>query len=170
MPMRKGRLDRGQLGDRSRTLGAKVSMDERARAEALHPPAPVERPRTREECRGGPRPCPFVGCKHNMYLDINPAGTIKLNFPELEPWEVPEEDSCAIDIAERGPLTLEEVGVKMNFTRERTRQVEVHGLLRLRARSVQQGIGREDTAVAEPASPELAMGHRKPSKGSTSNG
>ena len=35
----------------------------------------------------GPRtgPCPFVSCRHHLYLDINPeSGAIKVNFPGLE--------------------------------------------------------------------------------------
>jgi hypothetical protein len=50
------------------------------------------RPRTRGECRDAERPCPFVACKHHLYLDVNPeTGSLKLNFPDLEPWEL--EDS-----------------------------------------------------------------------------
>jgi hypothetical protein len=61
---------------------------------------------------------------------VNPeTGSIKLNFPDLEVWEMPE--TCALDVAERGGITLEEVGEILNLTRERIRQVEVHGLEKL---------------------------------------
>jgi len=53
-----------------------------------------------------------------------------LNFPDLEPWELV--DTCALDVAERGGVTLEEVGEIMNMTRERIRQVEVRGLIKLK--------------------------------------
>ncbi|MBI2552218.1 hypothetical protein HYW17_02910 [Candidatus Uhrbacteria bacterium] len=77
------------------------------------------------------RPCPFVRCRHHLYLDANPNyGSIKLNFPHLELWELKE--SCALDVADRGGITLEEVGVITNLTRERVRQVEVRGLLKLK--------------------------------------
>ncbi|HZJ54956.1 MAG TPA: DNA-binding protein, partial [Myxococcaceae bacterium] len=47
------------------------------------------RPRTRADCINGPRPCLFVSCKHNLYLDVNPeTGSIKLNFPDKEIWEL----------------------------------------------------------------------------------
>jgi DNA-directed RNA polymerase sigma subunit (sigma70/sigma32) len=49
----------------------------------------------------------------------------------MEVWEMSE--TCALDIAERGGLTLEEVGAIMNLTRERIRQVEVAGLEKLQA-------------------------------------
>lgn len=91
----------------------------------------TQRPRTRADCIHGPRPCLFVSCKHNLYLDVNPeTGSIKLNFPDKEIWEL--EHTCALDVAEKGGITLEEVGQIMNLTRERIRQVETRGLLKLR--------------------------------------
>jgi len=53
-----------------------------------------------------------------------------LNFPDLEPWEL--EETCSLDVADRGGITLEEVGDILNLTRERVRQVEVRGLLKLK--------------------------------------
>ena len=48
-----------------------------------------QRPKTRADCINGPRPCLFVSCKHNLYLDVNPeTGSIKLNFPDKEIWEL----------------------------------------------------------------------------------
>lgn len=38
-----------------------------------------ERPRTRGDCEGRPRPCPWVGCRHNLLIDVTPAGSIVLN-------------------------------------------------------------------------------------------
>ncbi len=90
-----------------------------------------QRPKTRAECVNGPRPCLFVSCKHNLYLDVNPeTGSIKLNFPDKEIQEL--EHTCALDVAEKGGITLEEVGEIMNLTRERIRQVETRGLMKLR--------------------------------------
>jgi hypothetical protein len=42
-------------------------------------------------------------------------------------------DSCALDVADRGGTTLEDVGAIMNLTRERIRQVEVKALAKLEA-------------------------------------
>ena len=97
-------------------------------------PDTSERPRTRDECSGQARPCPWVSCKHHLYLDVNPrTGSIKLNFPDLEPWEL--RHTCALDVAEEGGHTLEEIGDITNLTRERVRQLETHGLVELRGRS-----------------------------------
>ena len=81
-----------------------------------------------------PRPCPFVSCAHHLYLDVNPeSGAIKLNFPHLDVWEMAE--TCSLDVADRGGITLEEVGAILNLTRERIRQVEVRGLYKIRSHS-----------------------------------
>lgn len=80
------------------------------------------RPRTRAECASVPRPCPYVGCAHNLYLDVTDIGSVKFNFPDVEPHEMVE--SCSLDLAERGGMNLESVGGAMNLTRERVRQTE----------------------------------------------
>jgi hypothetical protein len=124
---------------RTRPRSKTIAMKRMSRAELqlgalMYPPVEdVERPRTRAECKNEARPCPWVACKHHLYLDINPeTGSIKINFPDLEPWELPH--TCALDVAEAGALTLEEIGVITNLTRERIRQVEVRGLLKLKGR------------------------------------
>jgi len=91
----------------------------------------ANRPKTRADCEGGHRPCPYVSCKYNLFVDVNPrTGSVKLNFPDKELWEVG--DTCALDVADRGGITLEEVGTIMNLTRERVRQLETRGLHGLR--------------------------------------
>ena len=93
-----------------------------------------ERPRQREDCANGPRPCPLVSCRHHLYLDVNPqTGTIKLNFPELEVWELVH--SCALDIADQGGTAIERVGELLNVTRERIRQIETQALAKLTSSS-----------------------------------
>jgi Sigma-70, region 4 len=112
---------------RRRRLGGEMEPEEAELLKSIE----SMRPRTRAECINGPRPCLFVSCKHNLYLDVNPeTGSIKLNFPDKEIWEL--EHTCALDVAEKGGITLEEVGAIMNLTRERIRQVETRGLAKLR--------------------------------------
>lgn len=125
----------GQRRDRQRSRTIPMRRLTRAEIqEGKELAAEVEylRPQTRSECANGIRPCPYVSCKHHLYLDVNPVtGSIKVNFPDLEVWEMA--DTCALDIADRGGITLEEVGSIMNLTRERIRQVEVSGLEKLQA-------------------------------------
>jgi hypothetical protein len=112
---------------RRRRLAGQVDPEEEELVKSIE----TMRPKTRADCMNGPRPCLFVSCKHNLYLDVNPeTGSIKLNFPDKEIWEL--EYTCALDVAEKGGITLEEVGEIMNLTRERIRQVETRGLMKLR--------------------------------------
>jgi hypothetical protein len=129
---RKIRRRRRRTRPRSKTIAMKrLTREELRVGAAMYPPVDIARPETRAECREEMRPCPWVACKHHLYLDINPeTGSIKINFPDLEPWDL--QHTCALDVAERGGITLEEVGEIMNLTRERIRQVEVRGLLKLK--------------------------------------
>lgn len=133
---REQRRSRRKRDVRARTISVKrMTKRELEMGRMLYPDVEdVQKPRTRAECGNGERPCPFVSCKHHLYLDVSArTGAIKLNFPDLEVWEMNE--TCALDVADRGGTTLEEVGAIMNLTRERIRQVEVKGLAKLQALS-----------------------------------
>lgn len=132
---------------RARTMSRKQMAREhrklRARGEILEI-VDYWRPKMRSECLEMERPCLFVSCRHHLYLDVNPeTGSVKLNFPDKEPWDL--EDTCALDVADRGGITLEEVGAIMNLTRERIRQVEVRGLEKLK--EVPEALGGLDVYV-----------------------
>jgi hypothetical protein len=114
----------------------------------------AERPRRRADCAGGERPCPWVSCRFHLYIDVNQKnGSVKLNFPDVEVWELPA--SCVLDVAETGGepgsgvgegRTLEEVGALMNMTRERVRQIEVRAIAKTKRQD-----RRADGALTEHA-------------------
>ncbi len=107
-----------------------------------------ERPQTRGDCVDGIRPCPFVGCKYHLYSDVHPeTGSLKLNFPDLEPIELAE--TCALDVAERGGTTLEAVAELMNVTRERVRQIEVVAKAKMRATALRATLRAHTEAHGE---------------------
>lgn len=118
---------------RARTISIRrLSKAELNRGRLLYPETDYWKAKTREDCLAMERPCPFVSCKYHLYIDVHPVrGSIKINFPDLEVWEMNE--TCALDVADRGGITLEEVGEIMNLTRERVRQVETAGLGKLAA-------------------------------------
>lgn len=130
---REQRRSRRKRAVRARTISVKrMTKRELELGRLLYPETDYYKPRTRADCAGGERPCPYVSCKHHLYLDVSPrTGAIKLNFPDLEVWDMSE--TCALDVADRGGTTLEDVGAIMNLTRERIRQVEVRALAKLEA-------------------------------------
>jgi hypothetical protein len=112
---------------RKRRLAGLIDPEEQMLLKELK----ADKPKVRADCIASPRPCVYVSCKYNLYVDVNPeTGSIKLNFPDKEIWEL--EYTCALDVSEKGGITLEEVGEIMNLTRERIRQVETRGLEKVR--------------------------------------
>lgn len=101
-------------------------------------------PRTYGECQEralgtATNPCWYLRCKHNLLLDIDPrSGSYKITWPDLtdghygDEYHALPEHTCALHEAAHGGLTLDEVGVMMNLTRERVRQIETKALYRLR--------------------------------------
>jgi hypothetical protein len=79
-------------------------------------------PRTRSECRAVERPCPFYSCRYHIWADI-----------KLRAGILPDE-SCALDVADEGVHTLEEVGQIFGLTRERVRQILAAAIAKLRRR------------------------------------
>jgi Sigma-70, region 4 len=128
---------------RSKTMSRREMLREQrrmmTRGEVLEV-VDYQRPSHRSQCQHGPRPCLFVSCKHNLFLDVNvETGSIKFNFPDKEIWELKE--TCALDVAERGGITLEEVGDILNLTRERVRQLEMSALEKIRLAGEDAGLG-----------------------------
>ena len=135
----KRRRQRRRDRPRSKTIAQKrLTRQEMMEGASLVKYMDYRRPRKRQECASAQRPCAFVSCKHHLYLDVNPdTGSIKLNFPHLEVSEMTH--TCALDVAAMGGITLEEVGEIMNLTRERIRQVEVRGLLKMKMSAAADG-------------------------------
>jgi hypothetical protein len=97
------------------------------------------------------RPCVFVACKHSFYLDVSATGSIILNFPHLEPGQMPADSSCSLDLADRGAMTLEDIAVVTNLTRERIRQIELKAMfLRARPAAIARGLGPERSGAPGP--------------------
>ena len=124
-PAKRRRAARGTTIEVSR-----VSKRQLAFERLMSPPTAHPRPGTRAECADGPRPCPFVGCRYHLYLDVNPkSGNIRLNFPDRSPGDLDE--SCALDLAESDATTAEAIALHMNITRERVRQIEAQALAKI---------------------------------------
>jgi hypothetical protein len=90
------------------------------------PEASAWRPRTRGDCASVPRPCPYVGCKYHLGVDVGrgPGGStaivVREAFQDREPW----------DLRESAPSPLRRIAHRLNITPERARQLQHAGLAR----------------------------------------
>ncbi len=83
----------------------------------LWPEPGTPRPKLRAECASLPRPCPFPECHHHLAPDSRG-----------EPFVY----SCALDAADDGAHTIDEVAEILGATREEIRDVEIAALRKLR--------------------------------------
>jgi len=104
----------------------KITKEDLEVGRHLYPIADVNRPKTRGDCVNGPRPCGFVSCKWHLSIDVTPAGSIVHNFPDKELDEL--EETCALDVADRGPRECAHVGRLLNVSRSRADQLERRAL------------------------------------------
>lgn len=72
-----------------------------------------KRPRTRGECKGGVRPCPWLSCRY--HTAIMTGG-----------------DTCALDVADRGPQSLVAIAATEGLTRQRVHQIVQEAVHKLR--------------------------------------
>jgi len=132
-----GRETRDQRKSRRRrnVRARTVNMDRLAKREfesgkVLYHETDYWKPKIRADCERVERPCPYVSCRYNLFLEVTRNGSIKQTFGDLEPDGMAE--SCALDVADRGGATLEEVARCFNISQERARQLQKMFLARLR--------------------------------------
>jgi hypothetical protein len=111
---------------RAKNYGARFSGVEIKIGRLLFPER-VSQPRYRSDCIDGPRPCPWIGCRYHLGWEVSESGSLV----EMWPGDGPPQ-SCALDVADAGGHTLEEIGAVMGVTRERVRQIEDVALVKLR--------------------------------------
>jgi hypothetical protein len=85
---------------------------------------------TRGACRKLPGPCPHAVCRFNLTADRRDnrgAKPAEAHLPVVR-------EACALEAAELGGMTLEEIAIRLSLTRERVRQIELGALKKLWAR------------------------------------
>lgn len=102
-------------------------------------------PLTRGDCINGPRPCPFVSCTHHLLWDVSDEhGGVKINAPAVLVDDDPDlsllEETCALDVADRGGADREEVGRAMRMSRESVRRIEAEARAKARRAAKRRGL------------------------------
>lgn len=104
------------------------------------------RPEKRGACMNGLRPCPWIGCRYHLIWETAeaaqmwgryPGWSLPLGRSQARVWgkerwgderivdylmHMPE--TCVLDVADEGGVTLETVAQIMGITKERVRQIE----------------------------------------------
>ncbi len=96
----------------------------------------LQMPATRAGCAAISRPCPFVRCSMNNYLDVTEKGAVKLNFPDLVPGQVDPRRCCALDGADQvddDERPVDSLAKTLNLGRSRTRKMLTHAVGRFPA-------------------------------------
>jgi len=107
---------------------------------------------TRGACRKLPGPCPHAVCRFNLTAerrDNRGAKPAELHLPVVH-------EACALEAAEQGGMTLEEIATRLSLTRERVRQIELGALKKLWARL--------EGGEADHEAEQHAPGFRRPSR------
>jgi Sigma-70, region 4 len=94
------------------------------------------RPKTRGDCENGPRPCPWICCRYHLWPDTLGHTNRVAQPPLLEDMA----ETCALDVAAKGPQRLETIGNLTGVVRERVRQIEERALNKLLRACKREGI------------------------------
>ena len=97
---------------------------------------------THGACRQLPGPCPYAICRFNLTAETRDSRGAKpahASAPILR-------EACALEAAEQGGMTLEEIAARFALTRERVRQIELSAL-----RKIGRQLERDDWTDADPA-------------------
>jgi len=101
----------------------------------------ADRPRTRGDCTDGPRPCPWVSCRHHLALDVNEhTGQVRIVIP-VEALDQAEH-TCALDVAEHGGLGDAAVARLLGLGQSSVSKVSSRGEGRLLRLPVIQELGQ----------------------------
>ena len=96
-------------------------------------PKPYWRPKTRADCVDEARPCPYAGCRHHLWLNVTRAGSITFVGSDGPGQLNQMDDTCALDVAERGQSTRPEIGRLLGLHVSQLLNIEQTALLKLAA-------------------------------------
>lgn len=117
-----------------------------------------ERPKTRGDCVSGPRPCPWVSCRHHLGVDV--LGTEvreRAGWDEVDALGRPLRPSCSLDVADDGPQPIEPIARALGVSARRVDQLLKRAVRRAWSRAPHGDIREHLLAVLEGA--DIERGH-----------
>ena len=91
-----------------------------------------DRPKTRADCEAGIRPCPWVGCRHHLFLNPDAKGNLHFPFGQDEDALLSMAETCSLDVAARGAQPLESLARMYGQSRQNLDQIVGRALGKLR--------------------------------------
>ena len=104
------------------TISARELTRDYRRRRTAAPDMGHARPKTRGQCAAEMRPCPWVRCRHHLFLDAKDNGSLKMHHGETADALFRMRETCSLDAAARGAMDLDECGAHLGVTHERVRQ------------------------------------------------
>ena len=128
-----------------------------------------KRPQTRADCLPGgcneARPCPWLGCRYHIGVEIAPSFNPETGDPawvrHLLEWDEDGGPSCALDVADQGARMPTEVGVILGLTKQGAVFVVKEALQSLERASADAGLEHADLLRGIDALREEAANDRE---------
>lgn len=117
------------------------------------------KPKFREDCKDVVRPCPYITCRYNLFLDVEDNGAIRFNQRTKDPTAVKSISlsgkevypSCTLDMVEMMPngISNDDIGrILGGISRETVRLLAKKILLSLRTSLDDIGYNSKELAVS----------------------
>lgn len=106
-------------------------------------PENIPRPKTRADCERGPRPCPWWRCRFHLWRTDSVDRAGRRHYAggdagdEVRPTGV---ESCALDTADLGEHSRDDVAERMGLRKERVRQIEEETVSHVKRLLVARGV------------------------------
>lgn len=101
----------------------------------------ADAPKKRADCAGIPKPCPFLDCRHHLWLRLQQEqpGNPQAGKQGETTFRPSTMQSCSLDVAEKG-ASFEEIGELLGMDSTRGRQIAQAALEKLKARCAELGV------------------------------
>ena len=107
----------------------------------------IPAPQTRGDCVDGPRPCQWINCRYSLVGEKGTAERGKAYHFNTGDHDAPLDalaETCALDVADKGTHTLDEVAALLGVSRQRVQQISERAFVTFVGELRRRGIGEQD--------------------------